>query len=177
MKNHCLWINTVGCHCSWTLSEILVFTNNSTLPLGPIWTLSTFNLRPPWPNFASYKLLKIPQVPHKGWRNRFIPFYTYTCRYPIKRGTKWLAYFSTFGHLHQWKLAQWNIKFAKIGPRFSQVVNKPSKIAQDFKDFAKMAIILVTLTIALVLLRIILKCNLLNVYLAINQVNDTQSFV
>ena len=40
-----------------------------------------------------------------------------------------------------------------------------------------MAKILVTLTIALVLLRIILKCNLLNVYLAINQVNDTQSFV
>ena len=39
----------------------------------------------------------------------------------------WLANFSTFGHLHQRKLAQGHTKFAKVGPRFSQIVNKPSK--------------------------------------------------
>ena len=41
--------------------------------------------------------------------------------------TRWLDYSSTFGHLYQWKLAQWHTKFAKVGPRFSQIVNKPSK--------------------------------------------------
>ena len=41
--------------------------------------------------------------------------------------TGWLAYFSTFVHLHQWKLAQRHRKFAKVGPRFSQTINKPSK--------------------------------------------------
>ena len=41
--------------------------------------------------------------------------------------TRWLAYYSKFGHLHQWKLAQWHTKFAKVGPRFFQIVNKPSK--------------------------------------------------
>ena len=35
-------------------------------------------------------------------------------------GTRWLDYFSTFGHLHQQK-------FAKVGQKFCQIVNKPSK--------------------------------------------------
>ena len=39
--------------------------------------------------------------------------------------TRWLAYFSTFGHLHQWKFPQWHTKFAKVSPRFPQIVNKP----------------------------------------------------
>ena len=36
--------------------------------------------------------------------------------------------FFNFGHLYQWKLAQWHTKFANVGPRFSQIVNKPTKI-------------------------------------------------
>ena len=51
----------------------------------------------------------------------------------------WPDGFSTFGHLNQWKFAQWHTKFAKIGPKFSQIVNKSSKIALDFEDFTKMA--------------------------------------
>ena len=39
--------------------------------------------------------------------------------------TRWLYYFSTFGPLHQRKC--------------SQIVNKPSKIAQDFENVAKVA--------------------------------------
>ena len=46
---------------------------------------------------------------------------------PLSSVTKWLDYFSTFGHLHQWKLAQWHTKFAKDDPKFSQTVNKTSK--------------------------------------------------
>ena len=42
--------------------------------------------------------------------------------------TRWLDYFSTFGHLHQWKLAQWLTKMAKVGPKFYQIVNKPTKL-------------------------------------------------
>ena len=53
--------------------------------------------------------------------------------------TRWLHYFSKFGHLHQRKFAQWHTKFAKVGPKICQIVNKPSKIAQDFKVFAKVA--------------------------------------
>ena len=41
--------------------------------------------------------------------------------------TRWLDYFPTFGHLHQWKLAQWNIKIANVDPKFSQMGNQPSK--------------------------------------------------
>ena len=53
--------------------------------------------------------------------------------------TKWLAYFSSFGHLRQWKLAQCHTKFVNVGPIFSQIANKPLKIANHFEDFAKMA--------------------------------------
>ena len=38
-----------------------------------------------------------------------------------------LDYFSTFGHLHQWKFAQKCTKSAKVGSQFCQIVNKPSK--------------------------------------------------
>ena len=41
--------------------------------------------------------------------------------------TRLLDYFSTFGHLHQWKFAQKYTKFAKVGSKFFQVVNKPLK--------------------------------------------------
>ena len=50
---------------------------------------------------------------------------------------RWLDYISTFGHLHQWKLAQWHTKFAKVGPRYSPIVNKPSKMTEDFAKMAK----------------------------------------
>ena len=45
----------------------------------------------------------------------------------INSVTRWLDYFSTSGHLHQWKLAQWHTKFAKVGQNNSQVGNKPSE--------------------------------------------------
>ena len=38
--------------------------------------------------------------------------------------TRWLRYFSTFGHLHERKFAQWHTKLAKVVPKFCQVVNK-----------------------------------------------------
>ena len=40
--------------------------------------------------------------------------------------TRWLNYFPTFCHLHQRKFAQWRTKYAKGGPTFCQLVNKPS---------------------------------------------------
>ena len=36
--------------------------------------------------------------------------------------------FCTFVHLHQRKFAQWRSIFAKVGPKYCQIVNKPSKI-------------------------------------------------
>ena len=51
----------------------------------------------------------------------------------------WWCHFSTFGHLNERKFAQWQTKLAKAGPKFCQIVNKSPKIAQDFKDFAKVA--------------------------------------
>ena len=46
--------------------------------------------------------------------------------------TRWIDYFSTFGHLHQRKFAQGHSKYAKVGPNFYQKVKKHSKIAQQF---------------------------------------------
>ena len=44
-------------------------------------------------------------------------------------GTRRLDYFSTFGHLHwRWKIAQRHSIFAKVGSKFWQIINKPSKI-------------------------------------------------
>ena len=51
--------------------------------------------------------------------------------------TRWLDYISTFGHLHQRKFAQWHTKLAKEGLKFCQILNEPSKIAQDIEDIAK----------------------------------------
>ena len=44
--------------------------------------------------------------------------------------TRWLDYFSIFGHLQNWKLAQKCHKFPKVGSTFYQIRNKPSKICQ-----------------------------------------------
>ena len=41
--------------------------------------------------------------------------------------TRWLDYISTFGHLHQRKFAQWHTKLAKVGLKFCQILNEPSK--------------------------------------------------
>ena len=53
--------------------------------------------------------------------------------------TRWLDYFSTFGNLHEHKYAQCHAKLAKVVPKFCQIVNDSPSIAQDFKDFAKVA--------------------------------------
>ena len=52
---------------------------------------------------------------------------------PLISVTRLLDYFSTFGCLHQLKFAQKYTKFAKVGSKFCQIVNKPLKIAQDFQ--------------------------------------------
>ena len=55
---------------------------------------------------------------------------------PLISVTRLLDYFSTFGCLHQLKFAQKYTKFAKVGSKFCQIVNKPPIIDQDFEDFA-----------------------------------------
>ena len=45
--------------------------------------------------------------------------------------TRWLDYFSIFGHFQQWKLAQNCHKFAKVGSAFCQIRNELSKICQS----------------------------------------------
>ena len=45
--------------------------------------------------------------------------------------------FSIFGHLQQWKLAQYCHKFAKVGSLFCQIRNKPSKIGQQLVNFCQ----------------------------------------
>ena len=60
-------------------------------------------------------------------------------RLSITNVTRWLYYFSVFGHFHQWKSAQWHTKFVKIGLKVCQIKNKLSKIAKDLIDFAKVA--------------------------------------
>ena len=41
--------------------------------------------------------------------------------------TRWLVYFSIFGHLHGWKIAQWDTKLVKVGSKICQIFNKLSK--------------------------------------------------
>ena len=58
------------------------------------------------------------------------------------RVTRWLAYYSIFGHLHHLKLAQWHTKFAKVSPRFFQIVKTLKKcprlkILQKWQNFTK----------------------------------------
>ena len=45
--------------------------------------------------------------------------------------------FSKFGHLQQSKLAQLQQKFAKLGAKFCQKLNRPFKIAQVFSKFCQ----------------------------------------
>ena len=51
--------------------------------------------------------------------------------------TRFLDYFSTFGHLHQWKFAQKYPKFAKVGSKFYQTLENLPKILPKLQNFAK----------------------------------------
>ena len=51
--------------------------------------------------------------------------------------TRWLDYFSIFGHWQRWKLPQECHKFAKVGAAFYQIRNKPSKFCQRFLYFCQ----------------------------------------
>ena len=51
--------------------------------------------------------------------------------------TRWSDYFSVFGHLQQWNLAQKWHKFVKVGSAICRVKNKPSKICQRFVSFCQ----------------------------------------
>ena len=51
--------------------------------------------------------------------------------------TRWLDYFSIFGHLQQLKLAQWFYKFSKVCSAFRQIRNRLSKICQIFVLFCQ----------------------------------------
>ena len=44
-------------------------------------------------------------------------------------------YFSIFDHLHQWKIPQLHLKFAKVGSKEWQTFNKLSKIDQFFRSY------------------------------------------
>ena len=50
--------------------------------------------------------------------------------------TRLIDYFSTFGHLYQWKFAQMYRKFAKVGSKFCQIIKNPGKLPKT-EDFAK----------------------------------------
>ena len=51
--------------------------------------------------------------------------------------TRWLDYFSIFGHLSEQTFVQCHKKFTKVVQIFHQLINKTPKFAQDLKDFAK----------------------------------------
>ena len=51
--------------------------------------------------------------------------------------TSWLAYFSIFGRLQQWKLAQSYHKFAKVGSVLCQIWTKPSNFFQWLVNFCQ----------------------------------------
>ena len=51
--------------------------------------------------------------------------------------TRWLDYFSIFGHLHQRKLPQNCHKYAKVGSAFCQIRNKLPKICQRLFNFCQ----------------------------------------
>ena len=46
--------------------------------------------------------------------------------------TRWLDYFSIFGHLHQEKVAQKQNNSAKVGSKLGRILNKHSTIFQRF---------------------------------------------
>ena len=51
--------------------------------------------------------------------------------------TRWLDYFSTFGHLHERKIAQWLTKLAKVFPKFCQISPPPPKMPNTLKILPK----------------------------------------
>ena len=75
-----------------------------------------------------------------GKQNLFLIFCTSKRQISMIRGqgcarvTRWLDYFWLFGHLQQWKLAQWRHWFNKICLAFCQIRNKPSKICQILEN-------------------------------------------
>ena len=56
-------------------------------------------------------------------------------------------YFSIFGHMQQWKLAQKCNKFAKVDSTFCQIRNKLSKICQWLANFCQSSKILPNLVV------------------------------
>ena len=58
-----------------------------------------------------------------------------------------MATVSTFGHLHQRLFAQWHTKFAMVGPKISQIINKPSKFCQIVKKIPNLVTLLVNIGI------------------------------
>ena len=44
------------------------------------------------------------------------------------------SFFQHFGYLNQQKFVQRHTKLAKVGAKFAKIVNRTSKIAQDFVD-------------------------------------------
>ena len=66
--------------------------------------------------------------------------------------TRLLDYFSIFGHLHQWKFAQKYRKFADVGLKFCQILNKRIKNCRRlwiFCQSGQISSILVTLCVRL----------------------------
>ena len=51
--------------------------------------------------------------------------------------TRWMYYFSIFGHLQHWKAAQKHNNFARVGSKFWQTINKPSTNWQRFISFCQ----------------------------------------
>ena len=51
--------------------------------------------------------------------------------------TRWIDNFSTFGHLHQGTFSQPHTKFAKLCPKFPQILNIPSKNCPRLKILPK----------------------------------------
>ena len=49
--------------------------------------------------------------------------------------TRWLDYVTNFGHLLQWNLTQYHNLFAKVGSKFCQILEQPSKNCQRLLKF------------------------------------------
>ena len=54
--------------------------------------------------------------------------------------TRWKIIFPIFGHLLQWKYAQWPHKIPKVGSKIGQILNKPSvnyqRLWPNWRNFA-----------------------------------------
>ena len=66
------------------------------------------------------------------------PFYTNFCPHPFSV-TRWRNYFPIFGHLLQWKYAQWPNKIPKVCSNIGQMLYKPGKFNKHLKHLAKVA--------------------------------------